>query len=504
MTTLQKIGWLKLAIATATFVLVISPFLFVLFRDEIRNPGYSEVSFYSANLAGFFIPGQEREEAEVFGAPHTTPLYGKLFQPLDAKVTSGVGGFEIFVGFPLLLFTVFALVQARRRWLMMCLVAALFFFALSLGPTLKVFNTDTGIAMPYALLMKIPPFDAGRTPVRFVSMGLFFLMICGAAGIASLQEILKRRAGPRWASVVLILVLIWTIAEVYSPAEARKPFQPPVALASIVPGPVFNVAPVQWDGYAAMLQTLHQQPISTGYLARNSDALWDYSAEQYHAFSRGGAYFCDYLQRLGFRNIVIAPRRMTPAHRFDLQPLELAKCPINVVDLRGEAASSPDKFKAIPEADQATQFPLLQPGRLIGFGKEEADPYLWYGWSGRELFSHWSDRGQAAIVFSLEQVGAGTLRLDMAPFLAPPKLNSQRVLIKLNGQQVGDLRLDTNQTKEYSIALPQSVLRQNNIVTFELPDAESPRRMGVSEDGRLLGINVQHMVLDLKSQNRLR
>ena len=496
---IRRAGWLKLAIAAATFLLIISPFLIELFKDQIRKPGYIEITHYSANLAGFFIPGQQREEIEVFGTPYKTPLYGKLFTSLDSKITVGLGGFEVFVGYPLLLFTLFALVKSRRRLVMMCLIAALFFFALSLGPTLKIFGTDTGIRMPYALLMKVPPFDSGRTPVRFVSMGLFFLMIVGAEGMSSLKGILKHQAGFRWANAVLVLVLIWTIAEVYSPAALRKPFQSPAALANITAGPVFNLPPVQWDGYASMLQTLHHQPIATGYLARNSDALWEYSAEQSHAFDKGGAYFCSYVLRLGFRNIVIGPPRMTAPYHFSMQPLELDKCPINVVDLRGEEASSPDKISAtFYEAEQPKEFPLLSPGKLISFGKEEADAYLWYGWSGRERFSHWTSRGQATIIFSLGEVRAGMLRLKMAPFLAPPKLNSQRVRLKLNGQLIADLSLDLTEAKEYSIALSQETVRQKNILTFELPDAETPQRMGLSEDGRLLGINLQRLAIDLK------
>jgi len=497
--TIRKAGWARLGIATATFVLIISPFLIVLFRDKIRKPGYVEITSYSANLAGFFIPGQQREESEVFGTAYMTPLYGTLFRPLDSKVTAGLGGFEIFVGYPLLLFTIFTLVKSRRRLAMMCLVSAVFFFVLSLGPTLKVFATDTGIKLPYAVLMKVPPFDSGRTPVRFVSIGLFFLMIVGAHGMSSLEGILKRRAGTRWANAALGLVLVWTLAEVYSPAAPRKPFRTPAALENLAAGPVFNLPPVQWDGYAAMLQTQHHRPISAGYLARNSEALWEYNRDQFHAFSKGGAYFCSYVRGLGFRNIVIAPPRMTAPHHFSLEPLQLDKCAINVVDLRGEEASSPDQIGAtFYEAEQPNEFPLLPPGKLIGFGKEEADPYLWYGWSGREAFSHWTDRGQVAIVFALGEVRAATLRLDMAPFLAPPNLNSQRIRIKLNGQLVADLTMDSPETREYPIALPPDIVRQKNIVTFDLPDAETPERLGLSPDRRLLGINVQQMVLDPK------
>jgi len=492
----REAGGKRLAMAGATFALIISPFLFVLFKDVIRKPGYVEISHYSANVVGFFVPGQEREEAEVFGTPYMTPLYGTLFHTLDEKITAGVGGFEIFVGFPSLIFTLFALIKSRNRWIRMCLAAALFFFILSLGPTLKVFAVDTGWKLPYALLMKLPPFDAGRTPVRFVAMGLFFLMIVSASGMSTLAALFRNRAGQRWAAITMGIVFVWTVAEVYSPAETRRPFRTPAALSNIAVGPVMNLPPVQWDGYAAMLQTQHHQPLATGYLARNNDAQWDYSADQFYAFSRGGAYFCSYLQQLGFRNVVIAPARMTAPNPFDMRPLELDKCQVTTVDLRGEAASSPDKLDPNSAvAEQRTEYPLLSWGKMIEFGSEEADQYLGPGWSGREQFSHWTDRGEAAFGFALAEVRGGRLVMKMGPFLAPPKLTSQRVVIKLNGHPIANLTITEQDPREYSIPFAADTVSQQNILTFALPDAEIPRRIGVSPDTRLLGINVQWLAI---------
>ena len=259
---ISEAGFARVVTATIVFLLIVAPFSINLFRDKIVNPPPDEPSHYSANLAGFIIPGQERDQAELDGARLTTPLYGRIFAGLDSHITMGIGGFEIFVGFPLLLFSLAGLAGVRQRMVWLCAAIGMLFFALSLGPTLKILGSETGIPMPYALLMKIPPFDTGRTPVRFVVMGLFFLMIVAAFGLDWTRRRLESRWGARLSHAVMALICLWAIAEVYSPTRRRQSFVPPSDLTKLIPGPVLNLPPVQRDGYAAMLQTFHHQPIA--------------------------------------------------------------------------------------------------------------------------------------------------------------------------------------------------------------------------------------------------
>jgi hypothetical protein len=140
----------------------------------------------------------------------------------------------VFIGFPIILMLVAGLDwKARERQLLFAAVEGLFFPLLSLGLHLKVFELDTGIRLPYALLMRIPPFDSGRTPVRFVALGLFFLMIVAAAGVTGLQRWLEGRMRLSAAGLVMALLLVWTIAENYAPIEARNRYEPPHELAQL-------------------------------------------------------------------------------------------------------------------------------------------------------------------------------------------------------------------------------------------------------------------------------
>ena len=68
--------------------------------------------------------------------------------------------------------------------------------------------------------------------------------------------------------------------------------------------------------------------------------------------------------------------------------------------------------------------------------------------------------------------------------------------IKLNGQPIETLTVIAPEPREYAAKIPAAVLRENNVLTFELPDAESPLALGVGGDARLLGINVQWLKLD--------
>ena len=460
-----RIGLQKALIALFIFLLIVAPFLYNLAKASAIKPKPEESSYYSANASALLIPNREE-----------TPLYGSLFAPLNQRITAGMGEPGVFAGFPLLIFALIALFTSRQKLLRLTALMSLLFFLLSLGPTLKVFGTDTGLPLPYALLMRVPPFDAGRTPVRFVVVAIFFLMIVAASGIAWIEGFLKRRGGARLSLAVMSLLMLWTIAESYTPTPRAETFVPPQGLQRVVSGPVLNLPLMRNDGYAALLQVFHHQPIATGYLARYNTEQWTHFERLEKLFNKGGQTFCDGIRQMGFRNLLIAPRSAAPDAP-SLVPLDLEKCSINTIDLRGE--------------ERPEDFPHYTPGTRVDLRAEDANKYLWYGWSGPEPQNRWTARNRAAISFSLSEIKDSTLLIKLNPFLVSGKLDEQRVEIKLNGQFITTFNLKDTEPKEYSIALPSSALRRDNILTFDLPDAASPQDLNISEDARLLGINVE-------------
>ena len=488
---LQQAGALNIALAVAVFVLLFAPFGINLARDKVLKPPPEQSSIWSGNLAGFVIPDPER-----------TPVYGRIFSALSKRVSVGVGGFEMFLGFALTIFAVVGVVKVRNRYVRISAAVAAVFLVLSLGATLKVFGTETHFPLPYALLMRLPPFDSGRTPVRFIVMGLFFLMIVAAAGIVWLQDTVSARSGARWSYGVMALMFLWTTAEVYQPLARHRPFTPPQQLERMAPGPVIELPLLAYDGFASLLQVFHHQPIATGYLARISQTQLDQATALKQLIDRGPT-FCEEIKKRGFRTIIISPPEyLEPHDPGTVTQLELEKCSLPVIDLRPQGTLVPyhPNFVIREGREEPVEFPPLSPRTRLQFSSEETEKYLWYGWSGREVLSHWTNCGKAALVFSVpEQMKKQPvikLRIYGGPFIAPGKLNAQRVTIELNDKTIAQWTLTNPEPAEHTIEIPADLLREKNALVFRLPDAASPRTLSVSEDWRLLGFNVQWIELD--------
>ena len=481
-------GWQRLVLSLAMFVVVLVPFGINFTRGQVINPAPMETSIFSANLAAFFIPGENHA------------LLAKAFGPLNRRVTSGVGGWEAFLGYTLSVFGVVGLLRAKGRLLLCAGLSAVAFYILCLGSTLKVFANDTGIPMPYAVLTQIPPFATGRTPVRFLVIASFFLMLVAASGMTWLHHSLLRRYGSGWAASVMFLLLALTVVGAYTPISRRNVFAAPEKLPQRVDGPVFNVPLRLQDGYGALLQTLHHQPISTGYVARSSPEIRQRFLQLKRIYDQGGPEFCNRIAAMGFRSVIVTGGEL-------LVPLQLSKCSLPVIDLRTDASWQRDfpgrifsEAPDFPEYDYATlDFSLATADKNV----VPADKYLSYGWSEREPQFRWTDRGSATITFGLKTVSPSTLRMRMAPFLVAGKLDRQRVEVVLNDQPIASLTLSNPLPQDCEIELPLSALRNQNVLTFKLPHAAAPQSLGVSEDIRLLGISVYWLVI-VPSQNRLR
>jgi hypothetical protein len=316
-TTLGRRG---VAAGVLAFTLTVAPFAANWMIDSGKAPNPRQASNWSANLAAFVVP-----------RPDATPLYGGTFAGANAAISKGIGGHEVFLGFPMLLLAGLGIARRPRGWTAVAAVIAAFFLLLSLGPMLKVGGVNTGWPMPYALLMKVPPFDMGRTPVRCVLLAVFALAFPAAAGLAWARETTRARFGAGAARAAVLFFLAWTLAEVYSPAPVTETYRPPAALARLVPGPVVNIPLSVFDGRAVFLQTFHGHPIATGFVSRRTPAQLAQVRTLDLLLSEDPSAFLRQLDRIGVRNIVLGPG--TPPE----VAAALADGAINVVDLRDEA-----------------------------------------------------------------------------------------------------------------------------------------------------------------------
>jgi hypothetical protein len=137
----------------------------------------------------------------------------------------------------------------------------------------------------------------------------------------------------------------------------------------------------------------------------------------------------------------------------------------------------------------------------VDFWRQASEPYLWYGWSVGEDVYRWADGHEAAVVFSVDTLDDAELQMKLAPLIISGKIEQQRVTIRLNGQLLDSLLLQDPKPLEYSHKLPKELLQHNNILTFQMPDAKTPRSMGVNRDRRTLALAVFWLEVQTSARN---
>jgi hypothetical protein len=293
---LRTLGRRTLIASLLVFTGVLTPLLYEYVRCETLLPETLDYYRVSANLAGYFVP-----------ARHTTWLYGDLLRPLQEKVTTGFGGFEIFLGYPFLLCLVVGLLRPRARYHAGLLVAGLTFVILSLGPFLKVFNQDLPVPLPYTWLMRIPPFNQDRCPVRLATVAMFLFVPISAAGLSRILAWLERHFAKASSLAVWAAFLGWTVLETYSPvALTHGHFQIPAKeLAQLGPGPVTYLPLVEKPCAQAVLQTLHGHPMTNGCLARHASKELIWAGDLDRAFREDFSRYLALLNQSGVKNILV-------------------------------------------------------------------------------------------------------------------------------------------------------------------------------------------------------
>lgn len=164
---------------------------------------------------------------------------------------------------------------ARRQpgvylWLGLALLAVL----LAMGPSLKVLGQNTGWPLPYSWLMDLPFLRWSRTPGRLNETTSLALAVLAAFGLADLL----RRLGTgrqQWLVAALAICVILVDYLVFFPfplgGQKMPGFYRRLA-AEPPPGPVLDM-PVtgsrRASNYSLLYQTVHNRPISGGYIERD-------------------------------------------------------------------------------------------------------------------------------------------------------------------------------------------------------------------------------------------
>ena len=174
---------------------------------------------------------------------------------------------------------------------------------------------------------------------------------------------------------------------------------------------------------------------------------------------------------------------------WNVKPLPIDEHPERLWDWRQPQFLA--KFLPYPPPQE---FPDLSAAR-VDFSRPDGEKYLWYGWTEAEAGSLWADN-DAALVFSLEDRNPQVLRLNLSPFIVPGKLDRQLVKVTLNGQPLTTFTLSDSQPQTCSLTLPEGLVREKNILRFEMPDASSPQVLGIGEDPRFRSFKLHWIELE--------
>lgn len=134
-------------------------------------------------------------------------------------------------------------------------------------------------------------------------------------------------------------------------------------------------------------------------------------------------------------------------------------------------------------------------GQAFGTGS----PWLGWltrGWSGPEPWGVWSAAETAELRIDPRSLPASSsgvvLHLQAQAFLVAQH-PCQRVIVVMNDVQTGNYHpcYPTGQF-QMTLQIPEALIAAEKpiVVTFELPDAQSPQSLGLSNDGRKLGISL--------------
>lgn len=242
-----------LAVAAVALVLLL-PLLRQAYVDRTRwsYPTYPGADRYVADLSAYLVPSPRQN---LLG-----PIAGRDFDENSTETT-------VFAGY-LVLASALAALALRKRIpeVSVWLVCAAVFFVLSLGSSLRVGGSSTGVPLPFALVTMAPLLDELRAPSRFsISM-----MLSVAILFALVWSHVLRGRSREWllalgAGAVLVLEYLALPTPRFA-AGAPSVYREMAALpeATVVEIPGVEQAPVETMYH----QTIHRKPIFIGTAAR--------------------------------------------------------------------------------------------------------------------------------------------------------------------------------------------------------------------------------------------
>lgn len=287
------------------------PFVASYFRGpQVVFPSLDECINYSANFFGFFAPD-----------PYFNSIYPRAIT-LDRAYMNGIGGFEAFLGYPLIVTSFLSVICLRASIVWRTFILGIFFIIVSMGPDLHYMMSSYRLIMPFDLIRGLPFFGNFRTPVRFVVLGLFFLSIAAAYFIFFCEKFLNGKSKTLGVSVA-ICCFFAVVNEINARPLAQKALSYDRILNDAswierenIQGPVVVLPPKLANGMSNYFSVLHRQPVVDGYLARYSVGQIEFIKMLINSYEKNADEFCLFLRKNNIHNTIVTE---------DVSPLQFEK-----------------------------------------------------------------------------------------------------------------------------------------------------------------------------------
>ncbi len=437
-----KSPFLNAVIAAAMFTMGLLPYLANMLPDMrangdflVEGGGFSDI--FSADLLGFFFPTQLH------------PLLGHLIRAIsdnsalrpDGSQFMVNKGQHIYPGYAVLLLAIIGLWHFRRRWAAWG-VAALtcFFLWASLGPQIRVDGHNTGIPGIFALLVKIPFFQANRYPSRYSVMIFLGLGLLAALGAYALLARVQR---PAWRNLLAAGLAALILFEHLSIPLPLSDLRLPRAYAAVVDDQRQDALldlPVGWRNgfnvfgksdviimYEQWWQTYHGKPILGGNTSRNPQQKFGYFMENPVIgalaalqderpipdadFTRAQTLAPDLLAFLNIHTVLVHRNRVPPD--FEARLTELF--PLDLQDVQDGVARYEVRWPDSHPLDLTPADPALRSYLNFGWGEKsafESQTALWAVHPSVELMLPGVDRS-ASVTLALYSPDRQHLRIEL-------------------------------------------------------------------------------------------
>jgi len=345
--------------------------------------------------------------------------------------------------------------------------SALVWWLLTLGPTLRVNGTDTGIPLPFRLIEQLPFFKGNRYPSRYSVLLMLSLAVLIGLGIAALVRSAGRRADGRrgralrWAAPLAILVL--TFEHLSAPLPLSDMRVPVVYrdIASEMPGDwTLLDIPVAWRNgsrvtgtldtiimFEQYYQSVHEKRLLAGNTSRNPILKFQYFSEApvistliaietghsvpEEQVARDGLLAADVLAFFGIEGIVVHPGKAGA----EMIPYVESVMPVTRIHDTGAVVAY--RVASRPAPDDWIVSPGTELSRL-----SYAE-----GWGIPSGEWRWAQRKEVRLFVPMN----GGPQVMAFQALAP--YPGQAAFIEVNGKAVGRVELQTG-SQSYSIDIP--------------------------------------------------